>query len=329
MKYALFILGLLILPSLALAQTGGPGFIPLTNIPFLTETGNAFNLDSFLNGLYRLCIGAAAVLAVLQIMRAGIMYMGGDSVTEKKEAKNLIALSIGGLILVLSPVVVFSVINPEILSLKIDVSGLERKFKAESEKVLWTDNVTARETMKTRCEKEGGVPAFACQSKDGGEKRTVPITEGCKPDETAANECRASQAAPDSVNSCKDQYAKITAIDKGRTCNAAGNYNTIPRGCCAGIAEGGVCCGTLKNDEDTQKRYGWKAWYLVPKASSTPVSTLLVSATFGTKEACIANATATSTKPAGSVYDTSEGKRTPCTCDTPISEQKAGVCNPW
>jgi hypothetical protein len=119
MKYALFILALLVIPALALAQDSSGGFVPLTNIPALYQTGNAFDLSQFLNTLYRICIGAAAVIAVLQIMRAGIMYMGGDSVTEKKEAKNLIGLSIAGLILVLSPVIVFSLVNPEILSLKI------------------------------------------------------------------------------------------------------------------------------------------------------------------------------------------------------------------
>lgn len=127
MKYFSFFLLLLGLPLLALAQ--GSDFVPLTNIPAITEVGNAITtedgLAQFLNNIYRLAIGIAAVVAVLQIMRAGIMYMGGDSVTEKKEAKNLIALSIGGLILVLSPVVVFSIINPEILSLRIgNLQGL-------------------------------------------------------------------------------------------------------------------------------------------------------------------------------------------------------------
>lgn len=122
MKYLSFLVLFFGLPLMALAQSTdvGSGFVPLTNIPILAQTGNSFSLDQFLNGLYRICIGIAAVLAVLQIMRAGIMYMGGDSVTEKKEAKNLIAMAIGGLILVLSPVVVFSIINPEILTLKIN-----------------------------------------------------------------------------------------------------------------------------------------------------------------------------------------------------------------
>ena len=120
-KLAVFLL-LASLPLAALAQD--TSFIPLTqNTPFLEGAGDASTLPVFLNNLYKICIGLAAVIAVLQIMRAGVMYMGGDSVTEKKEAKNLIGLAIGGLILVLSPVVVFGIINPDILSLKID--GIE------------------------------------------------------------------------------------------------------------------------------------------------------------------------------------------------------------
>lgn len=147
MKYFSFLFLLLGLPLLALAQD--TGFVPLTNIPAITEVGNAITtpdgLSIFLNNIYRLAIGIAAVVAVLQIMRAGIMYMGGDSVTEKKEAKNLIALSIGGLILVLSPVVVFSIINPEILSLKINRLGELKTATStpDSENVCSNENYNA------------------------------------------------------------------------------------------------------------------------------------------------------------------------------------------
>lgn len=138
MKYLILILPLLALPLAALAQGNSTDFVALTNIPALNEVGNAINtpegLSLFLNNIYRLAIGAAAVVAVLQIMRAGIMYMGSDSgFAEKKEAKNLIGLAIGGLILVLSPVIVFSIINPEILSLKIGgeegINGLKTELR--------------------------------------------------------------------------------------------------------------------------------------------------------------------------------------------------------
>jgi len=129
MKYLAFIVLLtgFGFPMLAFGQTSNTNtaFVPLTNIPALTDLGAGFSLETFLNGLFRIAIGAAAVIAVLQIMRAGIMYMASDSgFAEKKEAKNLIGLAIGGLVLVLSPVIVFSIINPEILSLKI--GGIEK-----------------------------------------------------------------------------------------------------------------------------------------------------------------------------------------------------------
>ena len=87
------------------------------------------SLATFLSTLYKLCIGAAAVLAVLQLMRAGVMYMGGDSVTEKKDARNLITLSIVGLILVLAPYIVFSVINPAILRIDINAEDLKTEIQ--------------------------------------------------------------------------------------------------------------------------------------------------------------------------------------------------------
>lgn len=103
----------------------GEGFIPLTDLPGLRDVANSSTIPAFLNNIYKLCIGAAAVLAVLQIMRGGFTYMLGDSVTEKKEAKTLITMSVVGLLLVLSPVIVFGLIDPRILNLQINLSPLE------------------------------------------------------------------------------------------------------------------------------------------------------------------------------------------------------------
>jgi len=250
MKYLAFLVLLLGLPLLVFGQTTtdpGTGFVPLTNVPFLTETGNAFSLETFLNGLYRISIGIAAVVAVLQIMRAGIMYMGSDSgFAEKKEAKNLIALSIGGLILVLSPVVVFSVINPEILSLKIgNIEKLAPAFEG-ADRVLWTDTTNSRSTAKARCETDGGVASFTCQVPGSGEARVVPITEACAAGEDGITVCRATGNVPTNTTSCTEQYTNITAIGAGGSCNAAGGYTPILKGCCSGAAAGAVCCGKPK-----------------------------------------------------------------------------------
>lgn len=226
MKYLSFIVLFLALPLSVLAQ--GTDFVPLTNIPAITEVGNAITtpegLAVFLNNIYRLCIGIAGVIAVLQIMRAGIMYMGGDSVTEKKEAKNLIALSIGGLILVLSPVVVFSIINPEILSLKINKIGelqlQERLFNT----VITTTN------SEQECRDRGGTV----------ENPGPPVS--CRLPRTNAEGTGADQQCADFQ---RPGFSPIIA--RGNSCafNVTGEegFIAIASTCCAGITEGSVCCG--------------------------------------------------------------------------------------
>lgn len=107
------------------AASAAQSFTPLTSIPGIAEAAQSADLPAFLNNLYRICIGAAGVLAVLQIIRGGITYMLGDSVTEKREARHHIALAVFGLVLVLAPAIVFGVIDPKILNLTVGVSALD------------------------------------------------------------------------------------------------------------------------------------------------------------------------------------------------------------
>ncbi len=101
-------------------------FTPLTNLPGLPTTANSSSLPGFLNSLYKICIGLAATIAILQIMRAGFLFMTNQgSVSSNEQAKNLISQSILGLVLVLSPVIVFGIINPDILKLNLDASSLQ------------------------------------------------------------------------------------------------------------------------------------------------------------------------------------------------------------
>lgn len=116
----LVLLLLLGIPLLAAAQE----FIPLTSVPAFKQINETGGLSGFLNQIYILCVGAAAVIAVIQLVRAGMLYSLGDSFTEKKEAKHLITMSLLGLVLVLSPTIVFGIINPAILELRIDATDL-------------------------------------------------------------------------------------------------------------------------------------------------------------------------------------------------------------
>lgn len=104
------------------------GFVPLAPIPGLTEgtTGviNSATLADFLNNLYKYLIGIAATLAVIEITWGGILY-STSSVGNKEEGKEKIRWAILGLVLVLSPVLVFSIINPSILNLSLNLPPIK------------------------------------------------------------------------------------------------------------------------------------------------------------------------------------------------------------
>lgn len=103
----------------------GDKFVSISQIPVFDSFAGAASLPAFLNQLYKICIGIAVVIAVLQLIRAGIMYSMGDSGFAKiEEAKHLITTSLLGLVLVLAPYIVFSIINPAILSLNINTTGV-------------------------------------------------------------------------------------------------------------------------------------------------------------------------------------------------------------
>jgi hypothetical protein len=113
---------LLAVPVLAHAASN---FVGLTAIPGLTDSSvDTSNLASFFNNLYKFCIGAAAVLAILEITMGGFMVMSGDSITAHSDGRDKIVGAILGLVLVLAPVLVFSIVNPKILSLQI--GGLDQ-----------------------------------------------------------------------------------------------------------------------------------------------------------------------------------------------------------
>ena len=103
------------------------GFVPLAEIPGLTDptTANTKGFADFFNNLYKYLIGAAATLAAIMIIWGGLEYSTQDSVSKKSDGKQRIYDAIFGLILVLSPVLVFSIINPSILNLSINLPALD------------------------------------------------------------------------------------------------------------------------------------------------------------------------------------------------------------
>lgn len=125
MTFILSALSFFAITSTAYAQ----GFVPLAPIPNLTEgiTANTAGLATFFNNLYKYLIGLAAALAVIQIIWAGldIAIWHKDAVSAITDDKEKIYNAVFGLILVLSPVLVFSIINPSILNLSLSLPELK------------------------------------------------------------------------------------------------------------------------------------------------------------------------------------------------------------
>ena len=117
-------------------------FVPLTSLPGLDEVASSDSLTDFLNNLYKICIGVAAALAVFQIIHGGVRFMTNKgSISENEQARKLIQGAVFGLILVLSPVIVFGIINPKILELDFDTSKLQSNFSGDAEVVTPGDDV--------------------------------------------------------------------------------------------------------------------------------------------------------------------------------------------
>ncbi len=127
-KTLLFVgLGFVALAGLA-PHAFAQGFVPLAPIPGLTDLSptsviNSDTLANFFNNLYKYLIGLAATLAVIEIIWAGldISFFHKDAASAISTDKGRIYNAIFGLVLVLSPALVFYIINPRILDLSLDL----------------------------------------------------------------------------------------------------------------------------------------------------------------------------------------------------------------
>jgi hypothetical protein len=113
MKFSFKILTLasLLAPPSVFAQE----FVSLTTLPGITDFTNATNL---VNGLITIVIVAAALLAVIQIIRGGFIYLTTEAVSSKGEARSIITDALTGLLLVLVSVLMLTIINPDILNVR-------------------------------------------------------------------------------------------------------------------------------------------------------------------------------------------------------------------
>ncbi|MBI3020291.1 MAG: hypothetical protein HYY60_03140 [Parcubacteria group bacterium] len=103
-----------------------PSYVPLAPLPppppdVVTQTG----LAGYLQTLFWLAITLAGVLAVLMIVKGGVLYMTSEAFNTKQAAKTQITMAIVGFLLAISSVLILTTINPDLLKFKLLVRPLE------------------------------------------------------------------------------------------------------------------------------------------------------------------------------------------------------------
>lgn len=228
------------------------GFVSLTSIPGLTDStsADAPDLPTFLNNLYKFCVGAAAVLAVIQLIHAGILYAAVGSVGKKEEAKHLIIMSLAGLALVLSPFLVYSLINPAILNLNqfnTDLTNLNiqtykqaaqqqavnlaAEIKIEQKENLMYTDVCTRTGTGTTAKRDCASQVAKCTS------LTKPVGQGLAPGTTFA-----SGVVPTARVACTCLYC---STDSERTSFIAAHQNATADSCPDSVGTLAVLCSTV------------------------------------------------------------------------------------
>jgi len=166
-------------------------FVPLAPIPGLTaeitptSTIDPNTLATFFNNLYKYLIGLAATLAVIEIIWGGIEISTKDSVSKQSDGKERITQAIFGLVLVLSPVLVFSIINPSILNLSLNLPPIDLKVPPAANTDTLPDGGTLYTNGNATASANGTWCFGAITSTDTGNTGTVPTTMTCYLDSTS------------------------------------------------------------------------------------------------------------------------------------------------
>ena len=141
------------------------GFVPLASIPGLTDIQpTQGGLADFFNNLYKYLIGLAAILAIIEIIWGGLEISTKDSVSKQSDGKERITQAIFGLVLVLSPVLVFSIINPSILNLSLNLPKLDTKSGGSNQNIPTPDNTPAPATGCTTSQSGLFIEKAVCAS---------------------------------------------------------------------------------------------------------------------------------------------------------------------
>jgi len=159
---------LILLPSVVLANHGG--FHALEGIPGI-ENPDSLSTEAFVQALYNISIGVAALLVVVRIMIAGVQYMLSEIVTNKEKAKGDIKNAILGLLIILAAVTLLNTINPELTNL----NALRNAPAYETH--LSTESTSSEEVEKLKKKIEGKTRLGIYTGEYGTSKHTKFIGE--------------------------------------------------------------------------------------------------------------------------------------------------------
>ena len=224
---AVIMLGAGVAPAITRADTGS-GFVPLAPIPGLNDsigsTVSSANLATFLNQLYIYLIGASAILAVIMIIWGGLQISTQDSVSKQGEGRQRIQQALFGLVLVLSPVLIFTIINPKILDLSLALPPLD----------VHTGSMQTNQSVTQQTPTDPGTYTVI---KDGEYLKEALAADQAGYDKFFAEKCQ------------------LMAGEKTTSCGGAGLKNN------AGCVDGTVAsCGQRLNGITS---YYWKYWCAV------------------------------------------------------------------
>ena len=109
---------------------------PLAPLPGFEEEFDSSQecaFGAYLNIVFRLVIGISAVLAMVMIVYGGIEYMSGSVISQKENGKETITNAIFGLAIALGSWLLLNTLNPQLLSVCLDLPKVEIKISPEQE----------------------------------------------------------------------------------------------------------------------------------------------------------------------------------------------------
>ena len=155
------------------------------------------NFNSYVNTFIRLTIILAAILSVVMIVFGGFQYMTSESLGLKSEGKERMLNAIIGLVLLSASFLILNTINPNILSFKLDIKGVNVPTPTDNRAPV--DNSTSG--VATDVRDAGGelLPLLNTGSipfnKPSSDKNKWP-SERQEKSETYSAECRALGGQP-------------------------------------------------------------------------------------------------------------------------------------